>query len=196
MNHYFSKNQDSVLRTKTIELNIRGINETITLSSGTFSAKKLDKGTQILAENMIIKENDTVLDLGCGVGIVGLIASYLTKNIVILTDINKRATFIAKKNTQHRKNIKVLHGNMFEPVKDKKFNVILFNPPQAAGKEICNEMIKQSKEHLLFKGTLQVIARHNKGGRSFEKIMQEIFGNVSYLTKTSGYRVYCSVKKN
>lgn len=195
MSHYFSKKQDSKLKTKIIEVRIKNITEKVQLATGTFSAKKLDKGTLVLAENMLINNNDKVLDLGCGVGIVGLIASHLTNNKVILTDINKRAVNIAKKNTQHKKNIKVVQGNMYESVKNEKFDVILLNPPQAAGKIICTEMITESIKYLKPNGTLQLIARHNKGGKTFEKIMKDTFNNMNYLAKSGGYRLYCS-KKN
>ena len=140
---------------------------------------------------MEINEDDKVLDLGCCIGRVGRVAATKTKNKVILTDVNKRAVKLAKMNTRKIRTIKVLHGNAFEKIKEK-FDVILFNPPQAAGKKICYAMIKDSKDFLLKDGTLQVVARHNKGGGSLSEYMESVFGNLKTIAKKGGYRVYVS----
>ena len=42
------------------------------------------------------------------------------------------------------------------------------------------------------KGTLQIVARHNKGGKNLSEKMEEVFGNVKVLAKKRGYRVYLS----
>ncbi len=194
MNHYFSEEQDSILKLKKITVSIRGIYLPLFTGSGTFSIKKVDKGSRILIEHMIIKPQDLVLDLGCGYGPIGLFAAHLTKNKVVLTDINKRAVKIAKMNAKMNniKNIRVVQGDIYEKVKDKKFDVILTNPPQTAGKYICFKFIEGSKLHLKKSGTLQLVARHNKGGKTLESKMEKVFGNVETIAKNSGYRVYLS----
>jgi 16S rRNA G1207 methylase RsmC len=42
---------------------------------------------------------------------------------------------------------------------------------------------------------LQLVARHQKGGKMLEKKMQEVFGNTETLAKKGGFRVYLSVYK-
>ena len=74
----------------------------------------------------------------------------------------------------------------------EKFDVILLNPPQTAGKKICFRMIEESKEHLNKGGSLQLVARHQKGGRSLQAKMEEVFGNVKVIARGSGYRIYYS----
>ncbi|MCK5139036.1 MAG: extracellular solute-binding protein [Thermodesulfovibrionia bacterium] len=76
-------------------------------------------------------------------------------------------------------------------IKDK-FNTILVNPPQTAGKEICFQIIDNAKNHLKERGLLQLVARHNKGGSVLEKRMNQVFGNVEQVAKGSGYRIYVS----
>ena len=84
---------------------------------------------------------------------------------------------------------------MFNEIKNNDFDVVLSNPPQTAGKEICFKLIEQSNEHLKNNGNLQLVARHNKGGKTLSKKMEEVFGNVRVIAKKSGYWVYVS-KKN
>ena len=192
MTHYYSETQTSKPNLKKLKVNIRNFSFEIYTASGIFSPKRIDKGTLTLIENMIIKGK--TLDFGCGYGIIGLVASKLTKEQVYLTDINKRACQIAELNLKinNIKNAKVILGNLYEPVKNIKFDTILINPPQTAGKEICLNMIKQAKKHLNKKGILELVARHNKGGKYLSQYMEQIFGNLKIITKKAGYRVYLS----
>jgi 16S rRNA G1207 methylase RsmC len=66
----------------------------------------------------------------------------------------------------------------------------------AAGRKICYKIIEEAKKHLKKNGTLQLVARHQKGGKMLEKKMQEAFGNVEAIAKKSGFRVYLSVYKS
>ena len=190
--HYFSKKPKGKLKLKKLNIFLRGIDIEIYFSSGTFSSEWLDFGTKVLIENMIIKNKDNILDLGCGNGVVGVIAAHLTKGKVYLTDINERACEVAELNSKKLKNIKVLCGNLYETVKGKKFDVILLNPPQTAGKKLCLEMIEEAKNHLKKNGSLQLVARHNKGGKVLSEKMREVFSNLDTLVKQGGYRVYIS----
>lgn len=193
--HYFSKNQLSELKIKETKARVRGFTITLKLGSGTFSSKKIDAGSRLLAESMRIGKHDKVLDLGCGTGIIGIIASKITNNSVIMTDVNERACMLAKENTKEFQNAEVRCGNIYEPVKGEVFDVILLNPPQTAGKKLCMEMIEQAKGHLNKGGSLQIVARHNKGGETLAAHMKDVFGNVESIAKKGGFRVYLSVKE-
>ncbi|WP_406535974.1 HemK2/MTQ2 family protein methyltransferase [Methanobrevibacter sp.] len=84
----------------------------------------------LLAENLQIKEGQSVLEIGTGSGIVAMYASRLTDKITV-TDINFDACELARKNFRQNniENIEILWGNMFEVVENRKFDVILFNTP-------------------------------------------------------------------
>ena len=84
----------------------------------------------MLAENLLIKDGQSVLEIGTGSGIVAMYASKLTSKVTA-TDINYDAIELASKNfkANNIENIELLFGNLFEPVKDRKFDVILFNTP-------------------------------------------------------------------
>lgn len=193
--HYFSEKQESVFRINSIEILLRGREFKFDTVSGVFSVGRVDKGSYLLVEKCIVEDGFRVLDLGCGYGVVGIVIGGIFDCEVVLTDVNKRAAYISKKNAKKNNvEVKVVRGDMYEKV-DGLFDTILFNPPQHAGKDLCMEMISKSEKYLKSGGLLQVVARHNKGGKSFALKMEEVFGNVRDIAKKGGYRVYVSEKK-
>lgn len=194
MEHYYSEEQKSKADIKKISQKIKGINFDFYTSSGIFSKSRVDAGTLILAENMVIIKNSKVLDIGCGIGILGIAAAKLFGANVVMSDINKRAVMLARKNIGPNVQAEISQGNMFESIEDKDFDTILSNPPQSAGKELCFRLIEGAKIHLKIGGNLQLVARHNKGGRTLSGKMKEVFGNVKVIAKKSGYWVYLSFK--
>jgi len=196
MEHYYYAKQKSSLKIKKIKQKIRGREFELFTASGVFSKEKIDRGTLMLAENMVINKNDKVLDIGCGIGILGVVTAKLFNAIVTMSDINKRAVMLANKNIKLN-NVKaeIYQGNLYEKIKQNDFEIILSNPPQTAGKEVCFQLIEQSKKHLKNNGSLQLVARHNKGGKALSKKMEEVFGNIKVIAKKSGYWVYMSVKE-
>lgn len=195
MEHYYSEHQESPLKVNKIKQKIKGTDFWFYTASGIFSKDKIDKGTLILAENMIIDKNSKVLDIGCGIGVLGIMSAKIFDADVVMTDINKRAVMLAKKNSElNNIKVEIHHDNLYEQIKQHDFDVILSNPPQTAGKEVCFELIIQSKKYLKDNGSLQLVARHNKGGKQLSEKMKEVFGNVKIIEKKSGYWVYLSVK--
>lgn len=189
--HYYTAKPTSKLRTHTFTTTLRGQEFTFTTSSGVFSPKKIDLGTRMLIEHARVQPGQKLLDLGCGYGAVGIAFAKIAD--VTMIDINERATKLARENVkQNSVDATVKTGNMYDPVKDERFDVILLNPPQTAGRKVCNEMITKAKEQLTPGGTLQVVARHQKGGKQFQQHMQTVFGNAETIKKQSGYRIYLS----
>ena len=100
--------------------------------------------TEILTEEVINiaknLENPTILDLCTG---SGAIAISIAKNVpnckIVATDISKNALDIAKQNARFNgvlNNIDFLESNMFNKIKDTKFDIIVSNPPYIPSEEI------------------------------------------------------------
>ncbi len=193
MEHYFTKSPKSEIKILKIKEKLRNKEIEFYTASGLFSLKNIDKGSKLLTEKCIIKNNWKILDLGCGYGIIGLALKLAYPNMeVTFSDINERAIQLTNMNLKlHNIKAKAIQSNSFENIKDK-FDTILLNPPQTAGKEICFKLIEDSKEHLKNKGLLQIVARHNKGGKDLSKKMLETFHNVKETAKSKGYRIYIS----
>ena len=132
----------------------------------------------LLGENLQIGPEDEVLEIGTGSGIVAIYASKLTNKITV-TDINYNAIELAEENFKINgiDNIEVLFGNLFEPVKNRKFDVILFNTPYlptenedildddlnyafdggSDGRKVIDHFLNEVKNHLKPKGKVQLI---------------------------------------
>ncbi len=193
--HYFIKEPKSELKINKVKTILRNKFLEFYTASGLFSIKKVDIGTELLINKCLIKERDKILDLGCGYGIIGLTLLLTIKNLeLIFSDINERAIKITKMNLEKYKlKAQTIHSDGFENIREN-FNVILLNPPQTAGKELCLKLIESSYAYLKDKGTLQIVARHNKGGKTLSIKMNKVFGNIKEIAKSSGYRIYLSKK--
>ncbi|MBW3022477.1 methyltransferase [Candidatus Woesearchaeota archaeon] len=192
--HYFSAKQTSKLNMGKISAVLRGKKFEFYTGSGVFSKTKVDDGTYLLIREADIKSGSKILDLGCGYGPVGIVFAKLKKCDVVMADSNERAVMLTKKNAELNKvQVDVRVSDIFSKVPEK-FDTILLNPPQTAGKNVCFRMIEESKEHLVKGGTLQIVARPKKGGKTLAQFMIKIFGNAYELGKGAGFKVYMSRK--
>lgn len=193
--HYFTEKPTSKYVAYAIEAVLRGKRLKFKTASGMFSPQRIDKGTELLINSAIIDTGWSVLDLGCGYGPVGIaIKKAFPSATVVMSDINERAVAVAKENAEINKvTVDVRQSEVFSKFKDaEKFDTILLNPPQTAGKKVCFQMIEESIKHLKKDGLLQMVARHKKGGKSLSEKMEDVFGNVEESAKRSGYRIYVS----
>jgi 16S rRNA (guanine1207-N2)-methyltransferase len=195
MAHYYSQKQDSSLRIYTVRVKLKSREFSLASASGIFSCRALDRGTQVLIENCRMQPGWDVLDLGCGYGAVGIsVAKMYRLGRLVMCDINERAVKTARINAKaEHVEAEVLATDSFSRVTGQ-FDTILLNPPQSAGKDLCIRMITDAKEFLKTGGLLQIVARHNKGGKVLAEKMMELYGNVQDIARKSGYRVYVCQK--
>ncbi len=188
--HYYTPNPQSKQRPKIITATLRGRTFTFHTNSGVFSPRAVDTATQLLIEYATMKDTDTVLDLGCGYGPVGISIAATTHATVTLSDVNSRTIALAKENAKENGvNVTVVNSDCFENIPEK-FDVILLNPPHSAGRELCTKLITESRQHLTPRGKLAIVAYHNKGGKYYEGILKQLFTRVETLCKKGGIRVY------
>ncbi len=193
--HYFTEKQRSAPKEREFSCRLRGHLFRFLSASGTFAKYRVDTATRLFIEHAEVPEDARILDLGCGIGIIGIVMVRVFNALVTMVEINERAAKLAKKNAKLNRvadKTTVLQGNLYGPIGDARFDAILVNPPMAAGRELCYSIIDKAPEHLEKGGTLQLVARHSKGGAMLEARMKERFGNCRTLAKKGGFRVYCS----
>ncbi|MFZ3077786.1 MAG: HemK2/MTQ2 family protein methyltransferase [Candidatus Aenigmatarchaeota archaeon] len=117
-----------------------------------------------------IKDTKSVLEIGCGSGLLSIIAAK-RGCAVLAADVNPAAVECAKRNAElNNVKIKAAQSNLFEKIKGK-FGLIIFNPPYlpeeqtedsrtwAGGKnmEVVTEFIKNAKRHLNDDGRILIV---------------------------------------
>ena len=133
----------------------------------------------LLADNLKVIEGDTVVDMGTGCGILGIIAATKAKRVVAI-DINPYAVRCAKQNAELNSvagKISFIQGNLFAPIRMRtEFDVIAFNPPylpsesveedswlrQAwsggiSGRDVVESFIREARNYLKPDGAVYLI---------------------------------------
>ena len=145
----------------------------------------------LLADNLEIEKGQSVLEIGTGSGVVAMYASRLTDRITV-TDINFDACELARKNFEENniENIEILFGNLFEPVKNRKFDVILFNTPYLPTED--GEVLEDTINYAFDGGLngrkvidmfLNEVGNHLNEGGTVQLIQSSLSGNDETLTK-------------
>ncbi len=195
--HYFTPQPQSRLKKTQVTSSYKGHTLAFTCVSGVFSSEKLDRATLLLLEHVKIKKDWHVLDLGCGIGVLGIsIKKAFPSCTVVLSDVNQRGLKIAADNARVNATIvEIVESDLFSKLSLRQFDAIITNPPHHAGRALVYQLIEEAVLHLRTGGLLQLVGQHNKGGAMLEKKMKEVFGNVETLVKKGGFRVYCSRKQ-
>ncbi|MCL2173031.1 MAG: methyltransferase [Candidatus Bathyarchaeota archaeon] len=190
--HYFSSSPQSEANYGLVRAKFFGRSFEFITASSVFSKRRIDTGTQLLIESMILPEEGSVLDIGCGYGAVGITAATLNAKLqVYLTDVNARAVDLAKKNVERNRvfNAHTRHGYLYEPVKDLKFDCILSNPPVSAGMETVKAIITGAPKIMRSNAVFEMVIRSKIGAKLFPTLFTETFGNYTVTARGSGFRV-------
>jgi len=190
--HYFSPEPSCVDHFGIVKTTLRGRNFEFLTSSSVFSKKKIDLGTHVLIEAMVLPEAGQVLDIGCGYGAVGITAAALNPKLhVVMTDVNMRAVRLARQNIEANniRNAEVLYGYLYEPVEHMRFECVLSNPPVSAGMDIVRAIIEGAPKVMTPGGTFQMVIRSKIGAKSLPAVFRAAFGNFEVLSRASGFRV-------
>lgn len=194
---YFEKRPESAHRPAEIAFAIRGHRFTFRTDAGVFSRGKLDRGTELLVEALVIGPGERILDLGCGYGAIGIVAARLSPTgAVVLTDVNERAVGLARTNLAANGigNAEVRLGPLYEPVGDMTFDHIVSNPPIRAGRGIVDRIVAEAPSHLQPAGKLWLVARTRQGADALRSRMTQAFGSAEIVKRGSGFKVLRSVK--
>ena len=194
---YFEKRPASARRPARITVTIRGRPFLFQTDSGVFSREGLDRGTELLLEAIEVGPCESILDLGCGYGVIGIVAAHLSQGgHVILTDVNERAAALARANlvANGTRNAEVRIGDVYAPIDDLVFDHILCNPPIRAGRVVVDRIISEAPSHLLDGGSLWLVARTRQGADTLRLRMRNAFDGGDVVKRGSGYKVLRSVK--
>ena len=178
-----------------ITAELLGRNYNFQTRPGIFSRKEIDAGTLLLIETTDIRESDTVLDLGCGYGPLGIVAAHIAhKGNVHMVDTNIRAIRCARYNIAangcHNAQAHVSDG--FEAVNGIDFDVIFSNPPTHSGKDVILPFIRGSHRQLKFNGRIFLVVTKPQ---AYLGMLQQTFGNAEIIRQGERHTVLSAAKR-
>ena len=188
MGQYFTNDNiipSKLVKTKAVVLNNSFIFYT---DNGVFSKDGLDFGSRLLLENIPLTEiGESLLDVGCGYGVFGIILNKILGVKVTMCDVNRRALHLAEKNIKENKcsDCSVIESSCYQNI-NSKYSTIITNPPIRAGKKVVYEILEGAKDYLFLGGRLFFVVRKEQGAKSIISDMQKIY-NVEVLERKKGF---------
>ena len=204
MAHYFDERPETVSDIRMIDYRIDGTNFAFATDTSVFSRNGVDFGSDLLMQELIRdvrnsgRQEGSFLDLGCGVGIIGIVFKYkFMKFDCYGADVNSRAVSLAVSNAS-RNGVKVnfVQSDITAKLDDSvKFDVVATNPPVRAGKATVFKFYEEAYDRMNAGGAIYVVLQRKQGAPSTEKKLMELFGNCETLGIDGGYRVMKAVKE-
>ncbi|VPB47565.1 16S RNA G1207 methylase RsmC [Streptococcus pneumoniae] len=192
---YYAENPDAAHDIHELRVELLGQKMTFLTDAGVFSKKIVDFGSQLLLKCLEVNQGETILDVGCGYGPLGLSLAKAYGVQATMVDINTRALDLARRNAE-KNNAKatIFQSNIYEQV-EGHFDHVISNPPIRAGKQVVHEIIEKSKDFLETSGDLTIVIQKKQGAPSAKSKMEGVFGNCEILKKDKGYYILRSVKE-
>ena len=192
---YYAENPDAAHDIHELRVELLGQKMTFLTDAGVFSKKMVDFGSQLLLKCLEVNQGETVLDVGCGYGPLGLSLAKAYGVQATMVDINNRALDLARQNAERNKvEVTIFQSNIYEQV-EGKFDHVISNPPIRAGKQVVHEIIEKSREFLKDGGDLTIVIQKKQGAPSAKSKMEDVFGNCEIVKKDKGYYILRSVKE-
>jgi 16S rRNA (guanine1207-N2)-methyltransferase len=195
MGHYFVNDDSLKSEKRNLYFNFKGFSFKFSSDNGVFSKNEIDEGSEILLTAFLNSEKrGRTLDVGAGVGVIGITIAKVTDSEVDMLEINKRAVGLCEENIilNGVSNCKVYESDIYEKA-NGRYDVVISNPPIRAGKKVVFEILEKAKEYLNEQGELWVVIRKNQGADSAKKKMTEVYGNCEIIKRDSGFYILKSV---
>ncbi|MBO4540664.1 MAG: class I SAM-dependent methyltransferase [Bacilli bacterium] len=198
MGQYFDN--DPSLPHQNIQQRFALLGENFTLESdrGVFSKEGLDDGTRLLLETIAKAHlGRTILDLGCGIGSLGLLLAHFDpERVITLADVNQRALELCKRNAESLGvggRCDIRESDVYSNI-TSTYDTIVTNPPIRAGKRVTYAMYAGALSHLNEDGRLILVIRKKQGADSCQAYLESLFSSVEKVASKKGYRVLIARK--
>lgn len=174
------------------DLEVRGMAFHLRSLPGVFAHGRLDGGTALLLAALDALRGARVADVGCGSGIIGLVAARLGAARVDLVDANLLAVAAAGANIAANgvAGARALPSDLLSAVAGERYDLIVSNPPFHLGKEVDLEvaraLVGQAREALVAGGRLLLVAN---AFLRYDRPLRERFDAVECLADNGRYRV-------
>lgn len=160
-----------------------------------FSPKAVDSGTLSMLSQTEFSQGDKVLDLGCGYGVVGILAARLIgEGNVVMCDISERAVECARRNAELNgvPGVDIRISNGLDDIADDDFTLILSNPPYQTDFSVARRFIEVGFRKLSLGGRMIMVTKRLDWYRNK---LSSVFGGVR-VSQVNGYYVFVAEKRS
>lgn len=162
-----------------------------------FSRERIDRGSLFLLHSVSVGRNDTILDYGCGYGVIGVVlAKIFSPSKVDFVDIKSEARDKTLINIEL--NCIAVDHNVFlasnlSTVYDN-YSYIFSHFPIHVPTKSKYEMLEECRRALKKNGHLLCVIPHTF---NFEKMVMKVFGNYKVVasSENDGYYIFETIKK-
>lgn len=176
------------------EEEIQGITLTLQTNEQVFSPTAIDKGTRAMLSFVSFSPEDKVLDLGCGCGIVGILAAkQIGAENVVLCDVSENAVELSVQNakTNGVENLVVRQSDGLTDIPESGFTLILSNPPYHTDFAVAKHFIEDGFQKLSVGGKMVMVTKRLDWYRNK---LSSVFGGVT-VKEQDGYYVFLAEKR-
>jgi 16S rRNA (guanine1207-N2)-methyltransferase len=189
--HYFSADPSVPFKRVPVRAAVWGHELALTSGSGVFAQGRLDIGTAVLFRETEPPKGGTLLDLGCGYGVIGLALATAAPSVRVWgVDVNERAVLLANENAAAAGVAARFTASTPEQVPgDVVFDEIWSNPPIRIGKEALHGLLLTWLPRLAPGGRAVMVVGKNLGADSLQRWLEAQGYPTERLASAKGFRV-------
>lgn len=196
MSQYFTNDENLKSEYRNIIYKYKDFVFNFTSDLGVFSKDRVDYASKLLVENYfkVGRKNVSVLDVGCGYGFIGITVSKIMDSKVDMIDVNKRAVHLSNLNIKNM-NVNAISfiSDIYSNI-DKKYDVIISNPPIRAGKKVYMDIINNAVNYLNDGGEFYFVMNKDHGAKNVIEKIKDVY-DVNVLDKDKGFFVILCKKR-
>ena len=194
--HYFSADPAVAFKRAPVRASVWGHELALTSGSGVFAQGRVDIGTAVLFRETEPPTGGTLLDLGCGYGVIGCaLATAVPTSRVWAVDVNERAVLLANENAAALGIADRFTATTPEGIPDDvELDEIWSNPPIRIGKDALHALLLTWLPRLRPGGRAVMVVGKNLGADSLQKWLGEQGYPTTRLASAKGFRVLETVR--
>jgi 16S rRNA (guanine1207-N2)-methyltransferase len=173
---------------------VKGIELRLETTPRLFAPRAVDAGTLAMLSCVTFRPDDKVLDLGCGCGVIGIVAARLCQpERVFLLDNDPSAVQAATANVEANgaDGAQVVLSDGFRQFTETGFDKIISNPPYHADFAVPKHFIEKGFNRLNVGGLMFMVTKRELW---YRKKFDSVFGGVT-VREIDGYFVFEARKK-
>ena len=177
---------------------------TLVNHANVFSREKLDQGARFFLQHLPqLSDAQTVIDLGCGNGVLGIPLLSQDKAVQMwffdesYMAVDSACQTISQNLPQHVARCHFIVDDCLSSLPDKSADIVLCNPPfhqqHTVTSHIASQMFTDAKRVLKQGGRLRIVANRHLG---YQQHLQRLFGNCRQLAADPKFVILEMIKRS